>query len=226
MDAGTNTDAGNGFDAGPRDSGPIDTGVDSGPVCAESPCRLLLPQCGCSTGQSCYVDSAGGRFCATTGTRNEGDSCVNDSACDPGLTCGGEPQGGCWRLCDDDTDCMGAGSYCNIDFPVGDRVCSRSCTPTTNVGCPSGWACAIGGNSSRWYTHCRELTGTLGDWQPCPTGSDTDCRAGTFCAMAPSGGMYCYPYCTTTGSECPSASSCYPNGAVIGGVTYGYCGYP
>jgi hypothetical protein len=235
-DAGRALDAGTvSFDAG-RDSSVPDTGVDAGwdagrdsaPSCAESPCDPL-EQCGCSAGLACVIDDEGLRACRSVGGRGEGAACSSSTACQAGLICTGEPQGGCWRLCESDVDCIGAGSRCMYDVTdsqgaavPGARICSLDCSPAGGGGCPSGWTCALNDDAGGDYTYCRR-PGSAGAFGGCTRA--TDCEPGHACLESPTGDFLCYPYCTyPAGPECGAGARCYDQGFVIGSTNYGVCG--
>src|SRR5262249_55420901 len=58
-----------------------DGSVEAGP-CAESPCKATLPQCGCPTGQACYLSSTGPK-CGAPGIVDESDECTTNADCIP-----------------------------------------------------------------------------------------------------------------------------------------------
>lgn len=231
MDAGR--DAGRpGVDSGPGVDGGRDSGTSG--TCTESPCRLVAPQCGCPSGQGCYVNGSGTRACATAGTEREAQACVGETACQAGLLCIG--LGGsafCSRLCNADADCTGGpGSLCILTLNDGSggalpgvTLCTTSCNPAAPSGCPSGTACTVYQEDTgalRTFTGCRPA-GTGGTGAACTT--EEDCQAGHFCADAGFGNE-CIRFCTyPSGFECGGAT-CNPfadGGLVVGGTQYGYC---
>lgn len=213
----------------------VDAGRDSGSTaCAESPCRLVAPQCGCGAGEGCYVNGSGARSCATAGTEGEGQTCSGETACRAGHLCVGiAGTAFCSRFCNTDTDCTGGpGSLCLLTLNDGSggalpgvTLCTIACNPAAATGCPSGMACAIYQESAgamRTFTGCRAAgTGTAGS--PCTT--EDDCQPGYFCADAGLGNE-CIRWCTyPSGVEC-GGRTCNPfadGGLYVGATQYGYC---
>lgn len=199
--------------------------------CGESPCRLVSPQCGCASGQGCYLNGTV-RQCGAAGSAGEGQPCSGATSCQPGLVClnigtSASPLNQCHRFCNTDSDCVGAGSLCIYTLNdgmggaiPGVRVCSRACDPVTNAGCPAGAACHIYQESTspnRLFTDCAAPAGT--GWEYTPCWDDSDCEPGLFCD-----GYECIPYCRI-GGYCPYSEPCrqFNPPATIGGTTYGYC---
>lgn len=210
--------------------------------CVESPCRLVSPQCGCPSGQGCYLDGSLARVCATAGAAAEGATCTGITSCAPGLLCTDisattTPTNVCLRFCATDSDCPGAGSLCVIDLRDGSggtvsgaRLCTRSCDPVAQTGCVSGAACSIGQEPSgamRLLTHCFAPTGSGSQGASCV--DDGDCRAG-FACIDPDGGGFlrseCMHWCNVaTGAGCSGGTVCYGfvTPLLIGSTEYGVC---
>ncbi len=198
-------------------------------ACPESPCRLVSPQCGC-TSSSCDVDrQAGTRICRALGTRTEGQACSTDNRCVAGQTCVGygDPVSLCNRFCETHTDCTGGeGSRCSftINSEGGQmlaRVCSVACDPRTGAGCPSDMACRISATEAgETVTDCRQ-TGT-----PFPLGcfGDAMCPVGEACKTTGIGGS-CESYCRVGANDCGLMQVCdpLPNNPTLGGFVYGTC---
>ncbi len=234
MDSGPGVDGRVGFDAGPPvgfDAGP--PGFDAGgPTCSETPCQLVSPQCGCATGQGCYLSGAN-RVCGTPGPEATGQACSGATACQAGNLCLGSAGAGfCARFCNTDAECSGAGSLCllQVDDGTGTAVpgvtlCTGSCSPASGIGCPSTMGCAIFEESMgamRTFTGCR-AAGTTREGSACT--QSEDCVPGTFCGGA-TGSQQCYRWCTLPrGSECTGIASCnsFTTPALVGGVEYGFC---
>ncbi len=239
-----------GHDAGPSgtDAGPMDAGHDAGPPpvdagsCSESPCKLVLPQCGCVTGQGCYLNGST-PMCSAAGIAGEGATCTGLGTCSPGLACltlssGTTPVNECNRFCASDTDCRGAGSLCVVTLNDGSggaipgvTLCSHSCDPRTSTGCVTGASCQIFQESTgamRFFTDCAAPVGTGGQGAACTASSD--CRRGYGCVGMP--GM-CMKYCDAPGmvaaGGCGASQACYGfmTPLVVAGTEYGVCdAYP
>lgn len=217
-------DAGPRIDAGP---GPVDAGYDAGmtSTCSESPCRLVEPQCGCPSGQGCYLNATDDRTCGTLGSGLEGDICSGASDCSAGNQCLGVGYGSlCFHYCEDDADCTsGPGSVCFLEVadstgtPLGVKACTHDCDPAYDVGCDAlGSGCTIGLIAGRDpFTLCRPAgTGLQGD--PCL--NEEDCFGGHLCNAG-----RCRQYCTSS-FDC-FIGGCYPFSPAIfiGATQYGYC---
>ena len=227
---GGGTDAGpggGGFDAGP--GGGTDAGPGGG-SCAESPCRLVSPQCGCPGTQRCYVDTSSNRVCGAAGPEGEGQACSSPTACRAGLLCIGTP-GHCNRFCNSDAECTGGpGSICGITLSDGAggtvpnaTLCSLDCDPLSAAGCPSGQACTLYRESAgamRTFTDCR-AAGTGTSFSPCF--DETDCQTGFFCADIGFGDE-CVPFCRDD-FDCGIFEVCtaFDPALRVGSTEYGYC---
>jgi hypothetical protein len=211
------------------------TGCTSSGACSESPCRLISPQCGCPSGQACYLAGGSMRACATAGAGAEGTACTSSSSCAPGLDCvnlsvvASRSITQCARYCGTDSDCMGAGSLClhALDDGMGGaipgvRICTRACNPVRQTGCATGLMCnvyreSIG--SMRFLTDCTGPAGTRTRGQSCT--QDIDCAPGLACISS-----RCYRWCDVATNEgCLGAELCSPltPRAVVGGTEYGVC---
>lgn len=208
------------------------TGCMGGSSCGESPCRLVLPQCGCSAGQACILEG-GARRCATAGTRTEGQACTAATDCAAGLACvnfssGPTPIQMCSRVCAGDSDCSGGGSRCLLGLADGTQLCTRACNPVRQTGCAPGLACAVYGDGGGGFvTDCAGPTGGGIDGASCL--DDTDCEAGYLCIDVDGFGFTtCNHWCNAvTGEGCDIFTTCYPftTPAVAGGVEYGVCAF-
>ncbi len=201
--------------------------------CSESPCRLVAPQCGCTSGQSCYPNGAT-RVCAATGTRAEGSGCAAISDCTAGLGCvnfssdATMPGNMCSRICATDADCA-SGSLCIHEIGDGAggtvpglRFCSRGCTPAPNTGCAPGLACTLFTERTglmRDFTDCAGPVGTGRQGFPCV--DETDCAAGFGCADAGLG-LECLSWCRVSGGSCPLGTASI-GVAIVSGVEWGLC---
>jgi hypothetical protein len=209
------------------------------PGCPDSPCRLVGPQCGCRGGDACYLAGTAGRVCAPPGTAAEGDSCSSPADCAAGTQCinissDSPAVYACARFCDEDSDCVGAGSACELTLSDGGggslpaRLCTRSCHPVDQTGCPEDSACAMFSEGGVTITDCVAPPGTGTQGDACEDG--TEC-AGGFVCIDPDGTMgtepsQCMHWCeVVTGDGCASGESCF--GFVtplrLGGTVYGVC---
>lgn len=213
------------------------TGCTTG--CAESPCRLLNPQCGCPAGSGCYLNGSM-RTCASAGSAGEGTTCTSVNSCQPGLICLNVSRdmavvtNMCMRFCATDANCVGAGSNCiyTIDDGMGGSVpgvtvCSRSCNPITSVGCVAGSSCQIFQETAApmgFFTDCLAPVGPGTQFDPCTDA--TDCARGFTCVGMPG---RCLAYCdepnTWPAAGCPFDQACYgfTTPLVIGSTEYGVC---
>jgi hypothetical protein len=141
----------------------------------------------------------------------------------------------CADFCNSSADCTGAGSICMsaTELISGPGMCSHSCNPITNSGCPSGTSCQILILSSTYenLTECTADVGSGAAHAACSTGAD--CRAGTFCADTNGDGLgeECIQWCQYPGGTCTGGDICYeftdslgdPAPLIFGGTEYGYC---
>jgi hypothetical protein len=210
--------------------GMSDGGSNDAPVCAESPCELVMPQCGCDTGKQCSVVGAN-RKCVSSGIVAEGQSCSGNLACAPGLICVAITAGvsTCQQFCGADADCA-AGALCTKTLSDGSggkisgvKLCSRNCNPVGSVGCPvAGTACQLEMESSaamRYFTDCVS-SGNKTAGQSCdPTVGD--CAPGYLCTASGHGNsclLYCDPASQTV---CPTCTSLMSAGGAP--LSYGVC---
>ncbi|RLB45476.1 MAG: hypothetical protein DRJ42_29830 [Deltaproteobacteria bacterium] len=214
-------------DSGPLDGGPSDSGVpDTGPadagMCSESPCRLVLPQCGCSSGQMCARVTAGSpvRSCVREGATPLGEYCIFATGCQAGFTCvRGNGAGICMRWCEGPGDC--AGTECLrlvIDDSVG--ACRIPCNPIDRTGCAVGTACYVApgaelSGASATLTLCvAPGTGAIGTACTAPF----DCQPGLACPID-----RCVELCDLDAPSC-GTGTCMDLGWSADGVRYGECG--
>jgi hypothetical protein len=193
-----------------------DGSPESGP-CTESPCKATLPQCGCPSGQACYLSSTGPK-CGAPGIVDESDECTTNQDCIPGYVCARGQDGVavkvCKRICNADGDCVGPGSICLPDS--GFKACSIGCNPVTSSRCPPSAACGLynrtGDNAP--FTDCG-IVGTRSPLQSC--NDSFPCVAGYVCGTTSGGTTACIKYCTP--SDCPSCDVL----GTFGGTSYGVC---
>lgn len=203
----------------------------SGGSCAESPCKLVAPQCGCAGGDMCAVDAGGNRSCVSAGATPIGAEC-GPNGCEPGGWCGETAPTikTCQKFCASDSDCVPPGGLCLHELANGSSgsipgimACTENCDPSTNVGCPiAGTGCYLEQESSgqmRGYTKCGPA-GTATQSAPCMSHSDCAPTYGCFNA----GTSKCLQYCKVGGGPaCPGGLSCVELGAKIGNTAYGAC---
>jgi hypothetical protein len=82
--------------------------------CVDPICDLW-PQCGCSPGTKCTIDTTSFlRACLAAGSTQVGDICTTDSNCTAGTMClwNGGPSGRCKQFCMSPSDCPGNDGYC------------------------------------------------------------------------------------------------------------------
>jgi hypothetical protein len=136
------------LDAGePRDAGP-DPGSDAA-MCSETPCRLVVPQCGCEVGQMCQrtVMGTAMRGCVPPGAALRTEECGRALDCELGTGCllaaVGEP-GQCQPWCFESSLC--SPEICartTVGADVG--ACTSACDPLGDgtSGCPPSLACRL-----------------------------------------------------------------------------------
>lgn len=181
-------------------------------MCAETPCKLTAPQCGCPAGKACtFAPPATTRSCQKAGTATAGQGCQGIGQCAPGSIClGGGMQGVCTEFCKTDADCTATGGICALQLSDGlggsipnENLCSGTCDVTTNAGCAvPGTGCQIGieqAGQMRTFTLC-ESSGTKGKKQTCATVAD--CLPKFDCVNTGTSNV-CLQYCYVNGTTCP-----------------------
>lgn len=197
----------------------------TGGVCAEAPCKLVTPQCGCAGMEQCSLNDTGMRHCIPAGTVSIGGACSDVAGCAPGGLCAGSPNvNRCLQFCNDDGDCI-SGGRCVIELVDGNdqpipnvTLCSEICDPILATGCPvPGTGC----QPAEGYTICVD-SGAGGDLDPCTR--NADCAPGFGC-IDNGTGVVCLKWCNLNADACPFGTFC--NGLnpplVVGGTTYGIC---
>lgn len=206
--------------------------ASSSGACAESPCKLVQPQCGCAAGQACNIDGSpqGTRICVTAGSTPIGNACTMNDECVPGSLCvkTGDTISTCMKYCSTDSNCTSPGGLCLITLNDGSSgqipgvtLCTENCDPSTNVGCPvAGTSCQLAQEpmgQMRLLTRC----GAAGfGTQGAACTDDGDCAATFGCFNA--GTTQCLKYCKVGGAACPGGLTCSSLG-MIGNTTYGAC---
>ena len=203
------------------------------PMCAEDPCKLLPPQCGCEADQMCVIDSAtaenpNGRECTAAGTTAPGQPCAGNSDCAPGSMCVNTGVNLCMAFCSSNATCNAPGGVCVITLvdgsqqPVPDAtLCSLNCDPITNSGCNAG-GCAIGQDPSlQTFTLCQGVGAGV---QGASCVDSGDCAGGYGCFNAD---PQCLKYCgyNPTKGVCPGVTVCVPfeTPLILGNQEYGAC---
>ena len=191
--------------------------------CAEDPCKLLSPQCGCRIGKRCVHNSMG-KQCADVGGKPLGAECDND--CIAGLVCVDDGTGvpaTCHRYCSAQTDCAGDGARCILPISsVDESLCTFDCDPILQGGCSAtGSKCDVGLSDGAGYTHCTGAGLGVAD-ETCAASSD--CAAGLTCTSVNGGPNQCYTVCEVGNSNCPQGQ-CVGFGTElnIGNKEYGIC---
>lgn len=201
-------------------------------TCGESPCRLVAPQCGCPTGQACSLAGDGSRSCQVEGVNDESERC-DSGGCVAGTACvnvsvTATDVAMCKRFCDSDADCTGGvGSVCLAELgTTGQQVCTSSCEPASQLGCPANSFCGIFTEmgTGRRLTDCSGPVGAGGQGAIC-TGSE-DCQKGFTCAN-PGTGNQCMRWCrrSPAGGECGFGETCigFDPALVFNSTEYGAC---
>ena len=203
--------------------------TSSGEACAEEPCKLLAPQCGCAQDQACSLSDTGERVCIGAGASGQGEACASSASCEPGTLCVGYGAGllSCARFCESDGDCTAPGA-CAIPLTTapGVMLCSDACDLQTNAGCQvAGLSCQFGVRGSDPFTLCAPAgAGTQGAL----CADTSDCAAGFLC-LATQVDERCYQWCDVDAQDCPGGLTCQPVQIeagvplVIGNTSYGAC---
>lgn len=206
-------------------------------ACSESPCRLVAPQCGCPSGQGCYI-SGGARLCTSAGGLPPGAICTGLASCVPGSICIDVSRSGpavnmCNRFCNLDSECAGGICFYTLNDGMGGSIpgvtiCTTACDPIRLTGCPAGSACTIFQESMgamRYFTDCTAPFGAGGQGAPCT--DQANCRGGTSCFGMPG---TCLTWCDRPGTigaagGCRLGEACYGfmTPIRVGATTYGVC---
>lgn len=214
--------------APPPDAG-HDAGVDAGtdgalPMCDETPCRLVRPQCGCPEGEMCHRVMMGSttRGCAAAGTSPDGADCSVSTECSPGASCvrAMTSVGQCLRWCTSSSHCP-AGTTCTL-LMVGSDVgaCEPGCDPLSPAtSCPMSTACRVlrttefEGGAAFHASVCGPPAGAaLGSM--CTT--SLDCAPGSYCEPGGACRALCDPM-----MPCVTGAPCTPLNPPLGEL--GYC---
>ncbi len=205
--------------------------ASSSGVCMDTPCKLVLPQCGCLGGEMCTIDGSpeGTRVCVPEGSVPIGGAC-SGSNCSAGSLCVATAgmKSTCRKFCSMDTNCTAPGGLCVTKLNDGSSgqipgvtLCSDNCDPTTNVGCSvAGMSCQIGKESTgqlRTFTQC---TGAGSGTQGASCTNAANCAPMFGCFNV--GTSQCVRYCKIGGAVCPGGLTCNTVGKV-GSTEYGVC---
>jgi hypothetical protein len=209
------------------------TGAGGG-ACAETPCKLVAPQCGCPPDEMCAIDNTGQRACLTAGTAAPGAAC-GPVDCAPGGICLGTGNlGFCGEFCKTDSDCN-APAICILGVSDGNggtvpnaALCSSNCSPTTSAGCPTGMGCQIVQEDlgAMRYGFTCTAAGTKTKGQPCASSSDC---APNFGCYNIGNALQCARNCNTFNDQCPGAETCNAlvdlnaQPIVVNGIGVGVC---
>lgn len=219
-------------DGGPPDAGPPDAGPMDAEMCA-SPCGVV-PQCGCTGGQGCFVNSMAMRMCADPGTVADGDPCTASRDCAIGRRCyrptAREMVRRCLPMCASDADCTGAHEVCYEPRLASIGVCAGvDCDPIRQTGCTGLDDCyyteVVGeGGRVMQYRYCG-VAGAQGIGEQCTDLGD--CIPGTHCLPFGMMGRQCLPYCEAA-SDCTgfgAGSQCVLIGSTAPTPPIGVCTY-
>jgi len=205
--------------------------ASSSGMCAESPCKLVQPQCGCAAGQACAIDGSpqGTRICVAAGSTPIGGTCTGNE-CVPGSLCvkTTDTISTCMKYCSTDSNCTAPGGLCIITLNDGSSgqipgvtLCTENCDPSTNTGCPvAGTACGLAQESMGQMRLLTRCGGSGVGTQGASCVDDTDCAPTFGCFNA--GTTQCLKYCKVGGAACPGGATCTSLG-MIGNTTYGAC---
>lgn len=221
-------DAGAPRDAGMMDAGAPDAGVVDAGFCAETPCQLVAPQCGCGGGLVCQRTRGDDPFreCVPPGAAADGELCFNNVECGEGMVCvaatGGV--GACTRYCTPaGTACTDPASFCGELFVTSEPIgaCMVPCDPVAASGCPGTLGCtllrtrSLETTSLTWGALCNETGPAAG------ASCVGLCAPGLVCGS----GDVCTEACVIGGAACSMGRTCarLSPRAMLGGVEYGAC---
>lgn len=200
-------------------------GGEGDPTCAQQPCKLVPPQCGCNIGRRCVHTAAGEPHCVPVGGKPATAACDND--CLAAHVCADNGTGAppmCHRYCLTDGDCIGDGSRCILNLAViEENLCTASCDAIAQTGCVAAdTKCDVGSAPGGAYSHCTGVgVGVQGDL--CATTSE--CAVGLTCTSVNAGPLTCYTLCDVDAGICPGGTACnaFATAVNIGPTEYGIC---
>ncbi len=222
---------GQGGDGSGGAAGTSDASSSSGGACAEDPCKLVSPQCGCDAGDACTVNGSGERACGPAGTATVGQACNATTGCAAGTACigYGPALNSCSAFCDTDADCEAPGGLCAITVGAipGVTFCSANCDLIASAGCElPGLSCQFG---VRDGTDPFTLCAPSGDGvQDTPCTETSECAPGFLCLQTQVDER-CFKWCDAVLQDCPGGLTCQAVEIeagvplVIGNTTYGAC---
>jgi hypothetical protein len=194
--------------------------------CAEDPCKLTGPQCGCLASEKCQWANDD-RSCVPNGTKVVGEACAQGE-CEAGSIClfyGSLSI--CKKYCDDDAHCDAPGGRCELSITgFTQQFCTDNCDPVSSAGCGAANSkCdALGSTMGPAFTLCTPA-GAGTSMAPCPNGS-ADCAEGHGCfndGMMPAN-TFCLEWCNIAIGSCATGiCNNLQTPLVIGSVTYGVC---
>ncbi len=175
------------------------------PPCAEDPCKLVLPQCGCGPGEKCALDGSDGtRSCEPDGTVDIAEECSGSNCKAGGLCLTWSSLSSCFKYCNVDEDCGVGGAICIMqlgEYP--ERFCSVNCDPPGGVGCnvPGSKCEALYSQDDlKWFTLCA-MAGTGTYNADCSVNGLEDCAAGYGC-FTNGTDHFCLQYCNMGAPQC------------------------
>ncbi len=216
-------------------SGTDTSSSSTGSPCAEMPCKLVAPQCGCPAGEKCTVNGGGDRICAPEGAAVTGDNCGVGNDCVAGSLClTTSTMAMCRAFCDADDQCAAPGGLCVLQVADGNggvwpaKYCSENCDPVSGAGCaPANAKCEVAREASpgdRLFTLC---VGVGASVQGASCMATADCAAGFGCFTLSDNSTKCLQWCKPNNNpSCGANTTCSPfpaPGIVIGAVEYGVC---
>lgn len=228
------TSAGGGGAGGMASTGSATTSTM--PVCDETPCKLVAPQCGCPDGEMCAINGTGVTEChSPPGTKQVDEECTGLYSCVPGALCTlvSSSTSICTAYCDSDAQCGGGLCLIQLNDPQnpgsvlpGVTLCSDDCDPVTGVGCPGGLGlgCQLGqqqDGAMQVFTVCNG-SGNGGQGSTCT--NNESCLPGYGCFNV-GGTNECLQYCKPPNGLCSGGATClsFDPQLFYKGVEYGAC---
>jgi hypothetical protein len=218
-------DAGSGTDSGGN------TGSEAGSCQKISNACGVDPQCGCSSVETCDLDSAGNASCVSAGTGALGRACASSASCARGTTC---VWGACRPYCSNEgAACTAAGTNVCTQVRLQDggaipsfKVCQVDCDLRDPNACGGTNAAGTAGcvHDGQGHTDC-ERVGTVPENGDCS--GQNRCGPGLICVYptAQPTQLRCKKWCRVGVSADCGGQACtgFTTKAMVGSVEYGAC---
>jgi hypothetical protein len=216
-------------DGGAGDSG--STGNDAGACVKISNACGVAPQCGCTSTDTCDLDSAGNAACVAAGLTAMGRACSSTTSCGRGMTC---VFGTCRPFCAvADAGCGVQGTNVCTQVRLQDggaipnfKVCQVDCDLRDPNACGGTNGAGTAGcvHDGEGRTDC-ETMGTVPENQACS--AQARCAPGLICVYpaAQPTNLRCKKWCRVGVNADCGGQTCtgFTTKAMVGSVEYGSC---